>query len=75
MRSDTRPNFQLSGHYHTFSWIRQDYTEMLALDGLQDETEFFIRLGFGRNMGFCILEYELGWMKFDRFKVERVSML
>lgn len=75
MRADTRPNLQISGHFHVFSWIRQDYTEMLALDGMQDETEFFIRLGFGRNMGFSILEYQLGWMKFERFKLERISML
>ncbi len=75
MRSDTRPHLQLSGHFHTFNWIVQDYTQMVALPAFQDETEFFIRLGFGRQMGFCILDYQLGWMKFERFKIEHVSLL
>lgn len=75
MRSDTRPHLQLSGHFHTFNWLVQDYTHMVALPAFQDETEFFIRLGFGRQMGFCILEYQLGWMKFEQFKIEHVSLL
>lgn len=75
MRSDTRPHLQLSGHFHTFNWIVQDFTHMVALPAFQDETEFFIRLGFGRQMGFCILEYQLGWMKFEQFKIEHISLL
>lgn len=75
MRSDTRPHLQLSGHFHTFNWIVQDFTQMIALPAFQDETEFFIRLGFGRQMGYCILDYQLGWMKFERFKVEHISLL
>lgn len=75
MRSDTRPHLQLSGHFHTFNWIVQDFTHFVALPAFQDETEFFIRLGFGRQMGFCLLEYQFGWMKFERFKLEHISLL
>src|SRR3990167_3536710 len=75
MRSDTRPNLQISGHYHQFSWIRQDITEMIAMPGVQDETEFFVRLGFGRQMGFCVLEYELARLGFKRIKVEHTQLL
>lgn len=75
MRSDTRPNLQLSGHFHTFNWLIQDFTHFVALPAFQDETEFFVRLGFGRQMGFCLLEYQFGWMKFERFKLEHVQLL
>lgn len=75
MRSDTRPAMQLSGHFHTFNWTTEDYTHMIALPGVQDETEFFVRLGFGRQMGFSILDYTLGFIKFERVKLEVVSML
>lgn len=75
MRSDTRPHLQISGHYHTFSWIVQDYTHFIALPGVQDETEFFVRLGFGRQMGFCLAEYELDFLKISKLKIEHVSML
>lgn len=75
MRTDTRPHLQISGHFHTFSWIVQDYTHFLALPGVQDETEFFRRLGFGRQMGFAVMDYTLGWLKFEQLKVELITML
>lgn len=75
MRSETRPHLQLSGHLHQFCWIVQDYTNFLALPGLQDETEFFVRLGFPRQMGFCIAEYELDWLEIVRFRVEHFQLL
>lgn len=75
MRSDSRPNLQMSGHFHTFSWIMEDYTAMIAMPGFQDETEFFVRLGFGRAMGYCILEYEIGKMQFTKLKLELVPLL
>ena len=59
MDSATRPDIQLSGHMHTWSWIREDYCQMLALPGLQDQTEFFVRLGFSRQMGCCVMQYTI----------------
>ena len=75
MRSDDRPAMQLSGHYHQFCWIVEDYTHMIALPGLQDATEFFVRLGFPRQMGFCVMEYELDFNRFKRVKVEHIQLL
>lgn len=59
MDSATRPDIQISGHMHTWSWIREDFCQMLALPGLQDQTEFFVRLGFSRQMGCVVLEYQI----------------
>lgn len=75
MKSDDKPSMQCSGHFHTFSYILQDYVHMLALPAFQDHSEFFVRLGFPRMMGFCILEYQLGFIKFERVKVELVSLV
>ena len=59
MKTDTRPDIQFSGHMHTWAWIREDFCHMVALPGLQDETEFFVREGYGRQMGCCVMEYEI----------------
>lgn len=75
MRSDDRPSMQLSGHYHQFCWIIEDYTHMVSLPAFQDASEFFVRLGFPRQMGFCIMEYELGFIKFEKVKIELIPLI
>ncbi len=74
MKSETRPNLQISGHYHTFTWIKEDITHMLALPAFQDETEFFVRLGFSRQMGYCVVDYEIDRRHFSRFRVEFIEL-
>lgn len=59
MDSASRPDIQISGHMHTWSWIREDFCQMIAMPGLQDQTEFFVRLGFGRQMGCCVMRYTI----------------
>jgi predicted phosphodiesterase len=54
-----RPDLQLSGHFHTYCHIVHDQTHMIACPGMQDETEFFKRLGFARSIGFMVLEYAI----------------
>lgn len=73
MKSETRPTMQISGHMHTFCWILQDVTHMLSMPAFQDETEFFVRQGYSRQMGYCIMEYTLGDRLFERLKVEYIS--
>jgi predicted phosphodiesterase len=74
MKTDTRPNLQISGHMHTFNFLREDISFMLAMPGLQDETEFFIRQGYRRDLGYIILDYEVGKNRFDRLRVEYVEL-
>ncbi len=59
MSKNDRPDIQCSGHYHTFNYLTLDDTHFLALPGMQDETEFFKRLGFARSVGFMVLDYEI----------------
>lgn len=59
MTKNERPDIQVSAHFHTFNYTVLQGTHMLALPGLQDETEFFKRLGLERSLGFCIVEYEI----------------
>ena len=73
MKSDTRPNLQISGHMHVFTWIVEDITHMVALPAFQDETEFFVRLGFSRQMGYCIADYEIDRRRFSRLKIEYIA--
>lgn len=54
-----RPDLQLSGHFHTYCHIVHDSTHMIACPGMQDETEFFKRLGFARSIGFIVLRYSI----------------
>lgn len=75
MKSDDKPSMQVTGHFHTFSYILQDYVHMIALPAFQDHSEFFVRLGYPRMMGFCIMEYQLGFIKFERVKLELVSLV
>ena len=32
---------------------------MIAMPGVQDQTEFFVRLGFSRQMGCVVIHYEI----------------
>jgi predicted phosphodiesterase len=59
MDRNARPDIQLSGHYHVFSYIYLKGTHFVAGIGMQDETEFFKRLGFGRSIGYVTCEYEI----------------
>lgn len=74
MKTETRPNLQISGHMHQFNFLKEDITFMIAMPGLQDETEFFIRQGFRRDLGYVILDYEVGKTKFSRLKCEYVEL-
>lgn len=59
MDRNARPDIQLSGHYHVFSYLYLKGTHFVAGVGMQDETEFFKRLGFGRSIGYITCEYEI----------------
>lgn len=59
MGKNDRPELQLSGHFHTFTHVCLDDTHFIALPGLQDETEFFKRLGLSRSIGYMVLDYEI----------------
>lgn len=54
-----RPDIQVSGHFHMFNFLWLNSTYFLALPGLQDETEFFKRLGLPRGMGFVVVHYRI----------------
>lgn len=59
MDRNLRPDIQLSGHFHDFNYTWINHTHLIALPGLQDETEFFKRLGLPRGMGWMILRYKI----------------
>lgn len=59
MDRNLRPDVQLSGHFHMYSHVWLQGTHMVACFGLQDETEFFKRLGLPRGMGFMVLRYRI----------------
>lgn len=59
MPRNERPDIQLSGHFHTYCHVCPDGVHMVAGAGVQDETEFFKRLGFMRSIGFQVCEYEI----------------
>ena len=59
MGKNDRPEIQCTGHYHTFNYVILDDTHFIACPGLQDETEFFKRLGLSRSLGFMTLDYEI----------------
>jgi predicted phosphodiesterase len=70
MSKNERPDMQLSGHFHTFTHIWLDGTHMVALPGLQDATEFFIRLGLPRSLGWTIISYKIVKGKLESFSPE-----
>lgn len=59
MDRNLRPDIQASGHFHTYFHLWLNHTHFLGCPGLQDETEFFVRLGLPRNLGFMIVHYEI----------------
>lgn len=67
MTNNERPDIQVSAHFHTFNYTVLQGTHMLALPGIQDETEFFKRLGLERSIGFCTAEYEIKKGKLKSF--------
>lgn len=70
MPRNERPDVQFSGHYHTFCHTWHDGTHMIACPGLQDETEFFKRLGFSRSIGFMVVHYAIKKGKLVHFAPE-----
>lgn len=69
MDRNARPDVQLSGHYHVFSYIFLKGTHFVAGIGMQDETEFFKRLGFGRSIGYIVCDYEIAKGELKKFSV------
>ncbi len=59
MDRNTRPDLQVSGHFHDFNFLWAGGTYFLAMPGFQDATEYFKRLGLPRGMGFVILHYRI----------------
>lgn len=70
MDKNLRPDIQVSGHYHTYNHIWLQGTHFVACPGMQDETEFFKRLGLPRGMGFVIIHYKIGDAKLKSFGPE-----
>lgn len=64
MDRNTRPDLQVSGHFHDFNFLWAGGTFFLAMPGFQDATEYFKRLGLPRGMGFVILHYRIKDGKF-----------
>lgn len=64
---DSRPDAEFSGHLHYFNHCFDLGTQLVALPGLQDETEFFVRLGLKRQLGYVIVEYEINNGRFVKF--------
>lgn len=75
MERNLRPDIQLSGHYHTYNHIWLQGTQFLACPGMQDESEFFSRLGLPRGMGFVIVHYEIREAKLVSFGPELFMFL
>lgn len=63
---DARPDLELSGHMHYYNHCFDLGTHLLAVPGFQDETEFFVRLGLKRQIGYLIVEYEIRKGRFFR---------
>lgn len=67
MQPNRRPDAQLSGHYHVYNHIYLVGTHFVACPGMQDETEFFVRLGYPRSVGFTVVRYKISKGKFEYF--------
>lgn len=59
MDRNSRPDLQVTGHFHDFNFTWAGGSYLLALPGLQDATEYFKRLGLPRGMGFVVLHYRI----------------
>lgn len=68
MDKNERPDAQISGHFHKFNFCWLNSTYFLANPGMQDQTEFFARLGYPRDMGFVIVHYKIQDGKFVYFQ-------
>lgn len=64
MDRNSRPDLQISGHFHDFNFMWAGGTYFLAMPGFQDATEYFKRLGLPRGMGFVVLHYRIKEGKF-----------
>ncbi len=64
MDRNSRPDLQVSGHFHDFNFLWAGGTYFIAMPGFQDATEYFKRLGLPRGMGFVILHYSISEGKF-----------
>lgn len=64
MDRNSRPDLQVTGHFHDFNFTWAGGSYLLALPGLQDATEYFKRLGLPRGMGFVVLHYRIKEGKF-----------
>jgi predicted phosphodiesterase len=64
MDRNSRPDLQISGHFHDFNFMWAGGSFMLALPGFQDATEYFKRLGLPRGMGYCVVHYRIKDGKF-----------
>lgn len=70
MDRNLRPDLQLSGHYHVFNHCYLNHTSFIACPGMQDETEFFKRLGLPRSVGFMLIWYSIKDGKFEYLRPE-----
>jgi predicted phosphodiesterase len=70
MDRNSRPDLQISGHFHDFNFMWAGGTYFLAMPGFQDATEYFKRLGLPRGMGFVVLHYKIADGKFKSLSPE-----
>ena len=70
MDRNSRPDLQISGHFHDFNFTWAGGTYFLALPGFQDATEYFKRLGLPRGMGFAVVHYKIKEGKFTSLSPE-----
>lgn len=70
MDKNIRPDIQVSGHFHDFNCMWANHTYFLALPGVQDATEYFVRLGLPRGVGFVIAHYTIDKGKLASFAPE-----
>jgi predicted phosphodiesterase len=73
MERNTRPDVQLSGHYHVMNHCLIQGTHFIAMPGLQDETELTKRIGLERSVGYGLLDYSITKGKI-RLKTEFVML-
>lgn len=67
---DTRPDLEISGHFHFYNHCFDLGSHLIAMPGLQDETEFFVRLGLKRQLGYVLLYYKIEKGRFSYLRPE-----
>lgn len=70
MDRNLRPDLQLSGHYHVFNHCWLNHTHFISCPGMQDSTEFFVRLGLARSVGFLLVWYKIHGGRFVYLRPE-----